>query len=233
MWLRTLLPEHYLLKESQDSIKVATGLIATMTALVLGLVTASTKSSFDAIDSAVTQAAMQSLTLDRVLARYGRETDDIRNRFQHVLRARVDAVWQQASKTDTGGPAASPALVGAEQLTEEIRRLTPTNDSQRALQTKAVDLAESLLQSRWITIASMKTSVPMPFLAVLVFWLAFIFMSFGLLSPRNGLVVAVLFVCALSVASAMFLILEMDSPFSGIIHVSADPLRNAISRLNQ
>src|SRR5262245_1765979 len=217
MWLRPLLPEHYLHKESQDSIKVGTGLIATMTALVLGLVTASSKSSFDAIDSAVTEAAMHLLTLDRILARYGLETDGVRQQLQQLLRKRVETIWGQAA--GQADPAVSTTLVEAEDVTEAIRQLTPTNDAQRALQAKAVDLAESLLQSRWGTIAALKSPVPIPFLAVLLFWLAFIFMSFGLLAPRNGLVVAVLFVCAFSVGSAMFLILDMVSPFSGLIRV--------------
>jgi len=233
MWLRTLLPEHFLNKESQDSIKVGTGLVATMTALVLGLVTASSKSSFDAIDSAVTQAAMHILTLDRVLARYGNETDGIRQQLQHVLSSRVDAIWGRGWMPGDADPAGSAMLVEAEGIPEAIRKLSPTSDTQRALQAKAIDLAESLMQSRWITIATMKTPVPMPFLVVLLFWLAFIFMSFGLLAPRNWLVAAVLLVCALSVGSAMFLILEMGSPFSGLIRVSDGPLRSAIARLNQ
>ncbi len=130
-------------------------------------------------------------------------------------------------------PAASPALVEAEDITEAIRQLSPTSEAQRALQAKALDLAESLLESRWISLGTTQNSVPMPFLAVLLFWLAIIFLSFGLLAPRNALVVGMLIVCALSVGSAMFLVLEMGSPFSGLIRVSADPLRSAITHLNQ
>jgi len=142
-------------------------------------------------------------------------------------------MWGQTAIPGHADPTASPTLVEAEDVTDAIRQLSPTNDTQRELQTKAIDLAESLLQSRWITIATMKTPVPIPFLAVLVFWLAFIFMTFGLLSPRNWLVIAVLFFCAFSVGSAMFLILEMGSPFGGLIRVSEDPLLIAIARLNQ
>jgi hypothetical protein len=233
MWLRTRLPEDYFHKDSEDTIKVGTGLVATMTALVLGLVTASSKSSFDAIDSAVTQTAIQVLTLDRLLARYGSETAGIRQRLQQVLRARVDTMWRQEALPGDADPAASSTFVQAEDIADAIRQLAPANDAQRVLQTKAVDLVESLLQARWISLATMRNSVPLPFLAVLLFWLAFIFMSFGLLAPRNWLVLAVLTVCALSAGSAMFLILEMDSPFSGLIRVSADPLHSAIARLNQ
>ena len=97
MWLRTALPEHWLDAESRDTVKVGVGLIATMTALVLGLVTASAKSSFDAVDTAVKQTATQLLALDRVLARYGSETGEIRKGLQRVVGARIDMIWGQGS----------------------------------------------------------------------------------------------------------------------------------------
>jgi hypothetical protein len=228
LWLRARLPQHYLDKESQDSIKLGIGLIATMTALVLGLITASTKSSFDNIDSTVTEAASQLLSLDRLLARYGSETSGIRHDLKLLAQARVDSVWGQ-----TSNPVAAPALSRAEQITEAIRDLSPGNESQRALQAKALDLGESLLHSRWAAILGTKSTVPTAFLTVLVLWQTFIFMIFGLLAPRNSLVVLVLFVCALSVGSAMFLILEMQSPFSGLIRVSDQPLRTAIEHMER
>ena len=97
MWLRTMLREHHLVGESRDTVKVAIGLVATMTALVLGLVTASAKSSFDAVDTAVKQSATQILALDRALARYGPETGEIRKGLKHAVGARIDMIWPQGS----------------------------------------------------------------------------------------------------------------------------------------
>jgi hypothetical protein len=233
LWLRTRLPEHYLNAESRDSIKLGTGLIATMTALVLGLVTAAAKSSFDSMDSVVKQVAMQTLALDRLLARYGNEASGIRQRLRQVMESRADTIWHSAASSTKMDPSGTPALAEAEQITDAIRQLTPADDKQRALQAKAIDVSESLLQSRWSGLTNSNPSVPKPFLAVLVFWLAFLYLTFGLLSSRNLLVTVVLLVCALSVASAMFLVLEMDSPFDGLIRVSAEPLQKAIARLNQ
>ena len=116
---------------------------------------------------------------------------------------------------------------------EGIRRLTPRDDYQRSLQSRALENAEALLQTRWLLVAGPGASVPLPFLVVLLFWLTATFMSFGLAAPRNATVLAVLFVCALSVGSAVFLILEMDGPFDGWLKVSADPLRHAHALLNQ
>jgi hypothetical protein len=123
--------------------------------------------------------------------------------------------------------------VEAERLAEAIRALKPRDDPQRALQSRALDLTEALLQARWLVLATTKTSVPVPFLVMLVFWLAIIFASFGLFASRNATVLAVLLVCALCVSGAIFLILEMDGPFDGLIKVSADPLRYAYAHLNK
>jgi hypothetical protein len=120
-----------------------------------------------------------------------------------------------------------------ERLAEAIRALKPRDDSQRGLQSRALDLTEALLQARWLVLAGTETSVPVPFLVILLFWLTIIFGSFGLFAPRNATVLTVLFVCALSVGSAVFLVLEMDAPFDGLLKVSADPLRYALAHLNQ
>jgi len=231
IWLRTVLPKHYFDAESRDTVKVGIGLIATMTALVLGLVTASAKSSFDDVNTALKQSATQVLALDRPLARYGSETSEIRKSLQRAVGARIDAIWPQ----DSSKPASLDPMSasGVEGLADAIRGLKPHDDSQRALQARALDLAEAILQARWLVIAGTGASVPVPFLAVLLCWLTITFASFGLFAPRNAMVVTVLFLCALSVGSAVFLVMEMDAPFDGLIRVSADALRSAYAHLNQ
>jgi len=233
MRLRTTLPEHHLNNESRDTIKLGVGLVATMTALVLGLVTASAKSSLDAVQTAVRHSAMDILTLDRLLARYGPDAGEIRGAFQHMVALRIGMIWPQSSsqlpQLDLSGAAASEA----ERLVDRILLLTPHDDAQRLLQSRALELADTLLKTRWMISGGEGTSVPRPFLLILLFWLMITFASFGLLAPRNVTVLAVLFVCALSVSSAMFFILEMDEPFTGLLKVSAGPLRYALAHLNQ
>lgn len=232
MWLRTILPEQHLTNESRDTVRLGTGLIATMTALVLGLVTASAKSSFDTVNTAVRQTAVDILTLDRLLARYGSETREIRGALQHIVASRTDMIWPQSSSQPVQlDPLGAAATV--EGLADQIRALTPHDDSQRSLQSRAQDLFEALLQARWIIFGGGGTSVPLPFLVVLLFWLTVTFASFGLFAPRNAMVMGVLFLCALSVGGAVFLIAEMDGPFDGVLKVSADPIRYALAHLNQ
>jgi hypothetical protein len=149
--------------------------------------------------------------------------------LKRVVGGRIDLIWPQ----DSSKPVSLDPLSGGEEIARSIRNLKPTDDSQRALQARALELGETLLQSRWIVTTSIGASVPLPFLAVLLFWLTITFASFGLFAPRNAMVIAVLFVCALSVASALFLVLEMDGPFDGVLKVSPEPLRSAYARLNQ
>jgi len=232
MSLRTILPEQHLSNESRDTVRLGAGLIATMTALVLGLVTASAKSSFDTMSATVKTSAVDFLTLDRILARYGTETHEIRGTLQDMLANRVDMIWPEGSSRSTVVDPLGTAAT-AEGIADRVRGLTPRDDSQRALQSHALALIESVLRARWIVFAGGGSSVPLPFLVVLLFWLTLTFASFGLFAPRNATVITVLFVCALSVGGAVFLIAEMDGPFDGMLKVSAEPLRYTIAHLNQ
>ena len=232
MKLGTVLPEHHRSDASRDTINIGTALIATMTALVLGLVTASAKNSFDAVDRTIRETAVNILTLDRDLARYGSETAPLRANLKLAVAGRIESTWPEGGTSHTKiDPLEASSLV--EQLASHIRGLVPKTDEQRGLQSRAVDLAESLLKVRFQVLGSLGDWVPTPFLTVLIFWLTITFTSFGLFAPRNATVVSVLFLCALSVAAAVFLILEMDGPFEGLIKVSPGPLKFALENLNR
>jgi hypothetical protein len=116
---------------------------------------------------------------------------------------------------------------------ENIQELTPRNDLQHALQSQALQIALAIGQTRSLLVEQAGSSIPVPFLVVVIFWLAVIFLSFGLFAPRNATVIATLFVCALSVSAAIFLILELDSPFSGLLQISDVPLRNALAHIGK
>jgi len=231
LWMHSRLPAHHMVDATKDTVKLGIGMVATMTALVLGLVTASAKNSFDSVDSAVKHTAIDLLTLDRLLARYGPETTPTRAALKSAIGRKIELLWPQ----DGSNPAqADPSVSGAvlEGLVDSIRALTPRDDAQRHLQSRALDLGESLLATRWLAVADQSTSIPFAFLVVLLSWLLIIFASFGLFAPRNATVVVVLVLCALSVAGAVFLVLEMDRPLEGLIRVSPEPLRQAFAKLN-
>ena len=233
MVLRANLPEHHVTAESKDLIKLAMGLIGTMTALVLGLLIASAKSSFDTQRNGLAQLSANVIFLDRVLAHYGTESKDARE----MLRASVADMLQQTwpgEKPVSGQTERTSGTEGRyEGLYEKIQALTPSNDAQRTLQAQALRTAIDMAQTRWSVFAQKGSSIPFPFLAVMVSWLTLILAAFSLLAPPNGTVVTTLTICALAVSSAVFLILELDRPYQGIIHISSAPLRSAIEQLGR
>ena len=235
IWLRAKLPEHHLDAESRETVKLGIELIALMIALVLGLVIASAKSAFDAVSAAEKSTAVDVLTLDRLLDRYGPETSELRGALKDAVARRIDMIWPQGSPRPTQPDPWDPSLAMSEGegLTDQLRALTPRDDYQRSLQARAVDLAERILQARWLVFTGSEASFPLSFLVVMLFWLTITFGTFGLLGARNATVLGALFVFALSVGSAVFLILELDQPFDGVLKVSAEPLRYAHAHLNQ
>jgi hypothetical protein len=151
-----------------------------------------------------------------------------------LVGIQLDRIWGQGSSERVDlDPTKAGTEVTGEGLAETIRGLEPHNDSQRALRSRALELTEGVLQARWLVYVGGETSVPVAFLIVLLFWLTITFPSFGLFALRNVTVLTAIFVCAVCVASALFLVLEMDGPFDGLIRASADPLRCAYAHLNQ
>ncbi len=228
MILRSRLPEHHLNSESRDLVKVGMGLIATMSALVLGLLIASAKSSFDSQRSELAQMAANVILLDRVLAHYGPETKECRELVRNFVAVTRGRYWPDEAPLP---PNQSP--FSTEVLYDKIQDLAPKNDAQRTLQSQALKTCVDIAQTRWLLFAQRDSSIPTPFLIMLVFWLAVLFASFSLFAPPHATTIATLLVCALSVSGAIYLILELDRPFDGLVRVSSLPLRNALEQLGQ
>jgi hypothetical protein len=230
MFLRAVLPEHHLSTDSKNLINLGMGLIATMAAVVLGLLIAAAQGSYGTQLSELTQLSANIVLLDRVLALYGPETKEARDLLRRAVVRVLDQTWPE----DSSQPGQlEPTAAGGEALYDKIQALAPQNDAQRSLQTQALSLSTNLAQTRWLMFEQKGSSIPMPFLVVLVFWLAIIFISFGLYAPPNTTVIVTLLVCALSLAGALFLILELDQPFEGWIQIPSAPLRDALTHLGQ
>lgn len=230
MALRLVLPEQHLSADSKDAIKLGMGLIATMSALVLALLTNSAKSSYDTQRNEVTQVSANVILLDRVLAHYGPETKDARDLLKLAGAGMIQRVWHEDSPGLTEG---RPIAAGGELFFDKIQELQPQNEVQRSLKAQALSLSISIGQARLLLFEQGGRSIPMPFLVLLVFWVTVIFLSFGLFAPHNATVVATLFLCALSVSGAIFLIVQLDQPFGGMIQISSAPLRNAIAGIGK
>jgi hypothetical protein len=230
--LQRLLPGHHLSKETQDVVKLSTGTIATLTALVLGLLVSSAKSSFDGMNNGIVQGSAKVILLDRALARYGPETKPAREQLKQSIAAGIEMVWP-SQKTSVSGLTAFERANGLELVQDKLRELTPQNDAQRQTLTYAQQLAGDLGQLRWLLIEQEQNQLPLPLLLILVFWLVLLFVGFGLFSPFNATALTVLFVGACAISAAIFLVLELNRPLEGCIKVSNAPLQNALKHVGQ
>jgi hypothetical protein len=232
LFLRAALPDHHLSSESKDVVKLAMGLIATMAALVLGLLTASAKSSFDVQNAEIVHSAADIIRLDRALARYGPETKEIRDVLKQAVAFRIHLTWPEDGSARKNLDSAEMTR-GTEGLEDKIRELSPRNELQREFKSRSLQISGDLLATRWLRMAQLSDPVPLVFLVVLVFWLSILFGTFGLFAPRNVTVIAALVLCAVAVSGSTFLILEMHRPFDGLMKISPAPMLYALSKLGQ
>jgi hypothetical protein len=233
MLLRAVLPERHLSAESKDVVKLGMGLIGTMTALVIGLMVASAKSSFDAQRAGMAQLSGNIVFLDRVLAHYGPESKESRETLRASAADLLARTWPAESSSAGTAGAASETEGRYEGLYEQIQGLTPKTESQRSFQSQALKILTDIGQARWSLFAQRGSSISMVFLIVMASWLAIVFASFSLFAPPNVTVFTTLLLCALVVSSTVFLILELDRPFEGVIQVSSESLRRAVSQLGR
>ena len=232
MGLQRLLPGHHLSKETQDVVKLSAGTIATLTALVLGLLVSSAKSSFDTMNTGVVQNGAKIILLDRTLARYGPEAKPAREQLKRSTAAGIEAVWP-TQKTGVPALTALERANGVELVQDKLRELAPQTDVQRQLLAQAQQITGDLTQTRWLLLEEAQTQLPASLLVILVFWLTLLFVSFGLFAPTNATALTVLGVGACAIAAAIFLVLELNQPLGGIIKISSAPLVNALQHLGQ
>jgi hypothetical protein len=221
------LPEDHLSDSSRDSVKLAMGLVATMTALVLGLLVSSAKEAYDTKRSEVIQMAAKIAFLDRVLALYGPEAAVARTELRAAITDAVQRIWP----TDRSRPGPlGPNEQAGDTVYVAIQRLSPHDDTQRALKTQIANLIVDLGELRALLIAQSIPSISKPILIILVSWLVVIFFGFSLIAPPNATTMLALVASAFSVACAIFLILELDQPFGGLIRVPSEPMINVLER---
>ena len=232
MIIGRFLPDHHLSTESRDVVKLGMGLIATLAALVLGLLIATAKGTYDTHSGVINELSANYLLLDRASRRYGPETKEARELLKNNVAATLVSIWPQDSQPANLLPSGEAKALG-EALFDKVAEIAPKTDAQREIRSRSMGIMADITQSRLRLFARQDSSLPVPFLVVLVFWLAFLFAGYGLLAPLNTTVVVVMLVCALSVAGAFFLVLELASPFAGIMRVSSDPIHHALSLLGK
>lgn len=232
LWLQGLLPAHHLSPETKDLVGVATALIATIAAMVLGLLVSSAKDNFDRYDDELTQNAARVVMLDRTLDEYGPETDDIRALLQSDYAKRIDLLFS-TDATAQEELEGRFAISREEGIDRKLLALAPGSPLQQSLQERALALNADIDMTRALMHAQREDSMPAALIWVVGAWLLLIFTTFGLFAPRNAVVAGALLACAVSASGAIFLVLEMNAPFTGLVTVSSAPMHHALEVLGQ
>ena len=220
-----VLPETHLNAETKDAVKLAMGLVATMSALILGLLVSSAKGAYDTERNEVIQMAAKITFLDRVLAAYGPEAAGIRT----LVRGSVEEGIRQLWPSEMRRPAqVAPNVQTGNMVYIAIHGLSPHGDMRSALKAQAATVAVDVAQVRTLLAAQSVPSISKPMLIILVAWLVIIFLGFSVLAPPNATAILALTLSALAVSGAIFLIMELDEPFGGLIGISSEPMLNAM-----
>jgi hypothetical protein len=230
--LRSVIPAQHLQEESISMVRLCSGVLATLAALVLGLLVASAKANYDRVNDEVTQAATSIVLLDRTLAQFGPQTKEARSLLRAAVASAADTVFSKQGRGVAGLDDPQRLAVG-ERLEAQIRTLPAESEVQRTLQAHALQLSSEVAKLRLLTITHAQGSIPGMFLIVLVLWLAIMFAGFGLVTARNPTVIVALFLCALSLAGAVFMIEELNRPLEGLMKISSAPIRYALDHIGQ
>lgn len=230
MSLQSILPQEHLGTDSRDVIRLATGLVVTMSALVLGMLVSSAKGAYDTQKADMMQMAAKVVLLDNMLAHYGPETQGCRNQLRRQVEQAVDEIWP----AQPGTHSKFKPMVDGDKLYDEVEHLHPENEEQGSFKAQALNMATQIKQTRLVLyIESGGNSLSIPLLIVVISWITAVFISFGMFSPPNSTVILTLVVCALAVSAAIFIIQEMYSPFTGLLRISSAPIRDALDQIGR
>jgi len=214
----------------RDVLMAATGMIATLVALVLGLLVSSAKSTFDNASDIVSEAGAKYIELDRSIRRIGPEADPVREQLQQFVIKAIEHIERGAQRTNINdlpdGPA-RPATID-EALSKPLRLLQTPTDEQKEQKNRALAIMGAIAETRWQLIERATNPLPLQFLVLLYFWLTVLFVGFGLLAPRDYTFFLSFAICGLSMAGAVYLILEMNNPLDGNLRISPAPLHIAL-----
>jgi hypothetical protein len=231
-YLRLVLPDEHTQADSKDILMTSAATGGTLIALIIGLLVTSAKSTYDDTNASMTQAGARIITLDYYLSHYGPEAKELRVLLRQATAAAIERIWPNEG---TQGVVWAKMVAADEtaDLYNKIRELSPQNDGQKYLQSQALQIAADMIQTRWMLIEQSQVNLPRMFLSVLSFWLIVLFVQFGLLAPRNRTALSALFICAISMSGAIFLILELNHPLEGRIKVSSAPMQKALSLIGR
>ena len=231
--VRRRLPEHHLDRDVIDVIKLAMGLMATVVALTLGLLISSANSHHAMIEGEYKKIMASIVHLDQYLEAYGPETREIRTHIRHVAARTFKERWPD----EDFGPVGPPSEGGPDRFIDGQRMLVelqPASEVQRWFQSQALLVSVQLANLRWLVVSQETSTAPLVPIFILIFLSALaIFGGFSLYAPLNVTLFAVMILPALAIAGATFLVVELNSPFTGLLQISSRGAHTLMQTLGQ
>jgi len=231
MWLRKHPSVAALDTGSKELIRLSAGFLATLAALVIGLMIASAKNFYDSQSTNIRQLGANAVLADQMLGKYGAEAKQARALLREGTPQTIARIWQE-NRGHVGGSTFVVSETG-ERFYNAIEALKPVTDEQRSLKSRLGQITGDLARTRLLVFTQSDNAIPVPFFIVLVFWLMAIFASFCLFAEAEAIVIASVLVFALSVSSALFLIVDLSHPFEGLMQISDHHLRVVLPELDK
>ena len=232
MLLHVKLPERHLDANTREVVNLVMGLIGTIAALVLSLLIASASTSFDRQRDQLKSLSAGIILLDRTLVFYGPEAQGVRDDIRDAFRDVHQRIWSPDG--------VRPENIIAPQIRTQLRsgiekliRLAPQSDDEKIIKSQAVQALMDIAKTRLLMFEEIGNSISWPFMVVLVFWISMLFLGFGLFARYNITVVVAHLVGAICVSGAIFLIVELNDPYNGLMRISGQPLLDAVTQMDQ
>ncbi len=230
MAVRRAIPVDRLGLGEKEVARLVTGLMTTMAAIVLGMLVSSAKASYDARTNEVAEISSQVVTIDRMLSKYGTETSEIRAQFRLLVEASINRIWPAQAKVNVE---LKPRDEG-DTLVDQLQLLAPKSAAQAGVKAQILNMVVDLRQTQWLLfLKSQQSAIPVPLLLVVVTWLGLIYFSFGVFTQPSSTIVVTLAVGALAVSTAVLIILELYTPFRGVLRISSEPILAALNQMGR
>jgi hypothetical protein len=225
--LRRSLPGHHLDSHAKDVVRLGASLLATVSGLLLGLLINSAHGSFASQRLQVKHLASGILLMDQLLMRYGPDAQVARQLLRESVQPLVDEIWGKDGASVPREHALEKNASGA-RLFLVLHELSPRNETQTSIRAQMIQTMMDIAKARLALFEQADSALPIPFLAILLFWLTAIFASFSLFSPLNAISISALLVIAASASGALYLIFEMSQPFSGLMQIPPSTIADAL-----
>ena len=229
MVLRRALPADLLEGGSKEAIRLGAGFLSTLAALVIGLMIASAKNTYDTQNTNIRQLGTNAVLVDQMLIKYGAEAKAARTLLRETIPSATARIWRESIAGNGGGSFVVSST--GERFYNAIENLKPANAEQTSLKARIIQLTTEMGRTRLLVFTQGEDAIPIPFFIVLVFWLVVIFASFSLFAEPGPIVVASTLLFAISVSSALFLIVDLSHPFDGLMQISNHHLQMVLPKI--